>query len=118
MIIDCNGIKPFPCSFHNMESVKYAAIAYGVGAATTKALGLVLQAKAVPALMAATGKVVSGVGTIHAAGGVTAITQSVACALMTTPVALGGGAVALAALGAYAALSKMKPAKRVAKLSS
>jgi hypothetical protein len=89
-----------------MEAIKAATIAYGVGAATTKALGFVLQAKAVPMLMAATGKVVSGVGTIHAAGGLTAVTQSVACALVSTPVVLGGGAVALGAYGAYAVLKK------------
>ena len=44
-----------------MEGITAAAIACGVGAATTKTLGFVLQAKAVPVLMAATGKVVSGV---------------------------------------------------------
>ena len=82
-----------------MDAIKGAAIAYGLGAAATKAIGVVLQAKAVPIIMAATGKV----GTIHAAGGLTAVTQSVACAMLSTPVVLGGGAVAL---GAYAAFRK------------
>lgn len=89
-----------------MEAIKGAVIAYGVGAATTKAIGFVLQAKAVPMLMAATGKVVAGVGTIHTAGTLTALTQSTACALMATPVVLGGGAVALGAWGAYALIKK------------
>lgn len=89
-----------------MEGITAAVIACGVGAATTKTLGFVLQAKAVPVLMAATGKVVSGVGTLHAAGGVTALIQSAACALMTTPIVFGGGALAVGAWGAYQVLLK------------
>lgn len=89
-----------------MEAIKGAVIAYGVGAAATKAVGFVLYVKAVPVLMAATGKVVAGVGTLHTAGALTAVTQSVACAMMTTPVVLGGGALALGAWGAYALISR------------
>ena len=39
-------------------------------------------------------------------GGVTALIQSAACALMTTPMVLGGGALAVGAWGAYQVLSK------------
>lgn len=89
-----------------MDAIKGALIAYGVGAAVTKVAGVVLHVKAVPLLMAATGKVVAGVGTLHSAGSLTAVTQAAACSMMTTPVVLGGGAVALGAWGAYALISR------------
>jgi len=53
---------------------------------------------AVPYLMSATGVVVQGVGTVHAAGSATAITQAIAMTTVGPAVVVGCGTVAV---GAY-----------------
>jgi hypothetical protein len=71
-------------------TLKPYAIPAAIGAASVCGVGI-LGATAVPMLMSATGKVVAGVGTIHAAGGAAATVQSVSATLLTIK-AVGVGA--------------------------
>jgi hypothetical protein len=80
-----------------MEWIKGTAALAVLGATTPKVVGLVVKSKLVPVMMAMTGKVVAGVGTMHAAGGATAVAQTLAASLMTPGPAAAGALIAVCA---------------------